>query len=300
MANYYNEFDPYAAQWLRNLIKAGHIPDGEVDTRSIVDVQPDDLRGFRQAHFFCGIAGWPLALKLANWNQDREIWTGSCPCQPFSVAGKGKGTDDDRHLWPHFHRLISACRPAVVMGEQVSGKAGADWFDGICSDLESQDYSCEALDVPALGVNGPHIRQRIYWFAKNLGHADNAGSQGYQQPRDMGLQRDTQSVRPTGTTGLSDSSECGDMANANGVSGVWGEYEPERRQKGRVTAGWSRPWDNAEWVKGIDGKARRVGSGVRLLAHGVPNRVGRLRAYGNAIVPPLAAEIIKAFMDTEQ
>jgi DNA (cytosine-5)-methyltransferase 1 len=90
------------------------------------------------------------------------------------------------------------------------------------------------------------------------------------------------------------------MANANGVSGVWGEYEPERRQEGRVTAGWSRPWDNAEWVKGIDGKARRVGSGVRLLAHGIPSRMGRLRAYGNAIVPPLAAEIIKAFMDTEQ
>ena len=123
MTAYYNEIDPYAAEWLRNLIKAGHVADGEVDTRSIVDVQPDELREFTQCHFFAGIAGWSHALRLAGWEDERQIWTGSCPCQPFSVAGQGKGVNDERHLWPHFFRLIRGCRPTVVMGEQVAGNA---------------------------------------------------------------------------------------------------------------------------------------------------------------------------------
>ena len=88
--HYYNENDPYAAQWLRNLMAAGHIPEGCVDTRSILDVQPEDLAVFTQCHFFAGIGGWPLALRLAGWPVDKPVWTGSCPCQPFSVAGKRK------------------------------------------------------------------------------------------------------------------------------------------------------------------------------------------------------------------
>ena len=175
MAAYYNEIDLYAAQWLRNLIKAGHIAKGEVDTRSIVDVEPDDLRGFSQCHFFAGIAGWSHALRLAGWEDEREIWTGSCPCQPFSVAGKGKGESDHRHLWPHFFRLISSCRPKVVMGEQVAGAAGYGWLDGVRLDLEGEDYSCEGVDIPACSVNAPHIRQRLYWVAM-----DNAQGKGLE------------------------------------------------------------------------------------------------------------------------
>lgn len=124
MAAFYNEIDPYAAEWLRNLMKKGLIADGEISTQSIVDLQPADLAGFTQCHFFAGIGGWSHALRLAGWPDNRPIWTGSCPCQPFSVAGKGAGTNDPRHLWPHFHRLIAACRPPVVMGEQVAGAAG--------------------------------------------------------------------------------------------------------------------------------------------------------------------------------
>ena len=89
--NYYNEFDPYAAQWLRNLIDAGHIPKGEVDSRSIKDVSASDLTGFVQCHFFAGLGGWSHALRLAGWPEDRPVWTGSCPCQPFSAAGAGGG-----------------------------------------------------------------------------------------------------------------------------------------------------------------------------------------------------------------
>ena len=118
--NYYNEWDKYAAQWLRNLIATGHIPKGEVDERSIKDVTAGDLRGFTQCHFFAGLGGWSYALRLAGWPEDRECWTGSCPCQPFSVAGKRKGTEDERHLWPEFRRLIAERRPSVVFGEQVA------------------------------------------------------------------------------------------------------------------------------------------------------------------------------------
>ncbi len=84
MTAYYNEFDPAAEAWLRELIKAGEIAPGDVDTRSIEDVRPSDLRGYTQCHFFAGIGGWSLALRMAGWPDDRPVWTGSCPCQPFT------------------------------------------------------------------------------------------------------------------------------------------------------------------------------------------------------------------------
>ena len=121
---YYNELDPYAAQWLRNLIAARHIAPGVVDERSIEEVSADDLKGFTQCHFFAGIGGWALAARLAGWADDEPLWTGSCPCQPFSAAGKRGGTDDERHLWPVFFKLIKECRPSAVAGEQVASKLG--------------------------------------------------------------------------------------------------------------------------------------------------------------------------------
>ena len=127
--NYYNEIDPKAAAWLRELIKHGHIARGVVDERSIVDVRPDELMGYTQCHFFAGIGIWSYALRLSGWPDDRPVWTGSCPCQPFSAAGKGKGFEDERHLWPVWHNLIKECRPPVVFGEQVASKAGLEWFD---------------------------------------------------------------------------------------------------------------------------------------------------------------------------
>jgi len=174
MTAYYNEFDPHAAAWLRELIKAGEIAPGDVDERSIEDVRPDELLGYTQCHFFAGIGGWSLALRMAGWPDDRPVWTGSCPCQPFSTAGKGAGFDDERHLWPSFQWLIQQCRPATVFGEQVASSDTDPWFDLVQADLEQMAYAFGCIPFPAASVGAPHIRDRAYW----VGHS---GSERLQE-----------------------------------------------------------------------------------------------------------------------
>ena len=173
MSAYYNENDDYAATWLENLIKRGLIADGVVDRRSIEDVAPNDVKGFTQCHFFAGIGIWSYALRLSGWPDDRPIWTGSCPCQPFSQASKahgtGKGFDDERHLWPSWEYLISECRPATITGEQVGNQDGLAWLDVVSSDLETQGYAFGAVIATAAGAGAPHIRQRIWFFADACG-----------------------------------------------------------------------------------------------------------------------------------
>ncbi len=165
MSAYYNEIDPKAAAWLRELIKQGHIAPGEVDERSIEDVTPNELMGFTQCHFFAGIGVWSHALRLSGWPDDKPVWTGSCPCQPFSAAGKGKGFDDERHLWPSWYWLIKQCRPNEIFGEQVAGKAGETWLDLVSNDLESISYTFGAAITSACGYGAPHRRNRLYWVA---------------------------------------------------------------------------------------------------------------------------------------
>jgi DNA (cytosine-5)-methyltransferase 1 len=161
---YYNEHDAFAAAWLRELIGAGLLPAGDVDERDVQLVQPADIAGYEQCHFFAGIGGWPYALQLAGWG-DRPVWTGSCPCQPFSSAGKGAGFDDPRHLWPAWFRLIRECRPAVVFGEQVASPPGLRWLDSVSTDLEAEGYAFGACDLAAASVGAPHIRQRLFFVA---------------------------------------------------------------------------------------------------------------------------------------
>ena len=165
MGAYYNEIEPFAAAWLRELIKARLIAPGEVDERSIEEVQPTDIRGFTQCHFFAGIGVWSYALRNAGWPDDLAVWTGSCPCQSFSQSGKGEGFSDKRHLWPSWFRLISECSPDTVFGEQVAGKDGLAWLDVVSADLEGAGYAIGAIDTCAAGLGAPHIRQRLFFVA---------------------------------------------------------------------------------------------------------------------------------------
>ena len=163
--NYYNEWDSFAAAWLKELIKDGLIPDGEVDSRSIADVEPSDLKGFTQCHFFAGIGGWSRALQLAGWSPDRPVWTGSPPCQPFSTAGKQSGKDDLRHLWPVFFNLIRECRPPTIFGEQVASAIRFGWLDDLQRDLEAEDYAAAAVVLSGGSVSAPHKRDRLFFVA---------------------------------------------------------------------------------------------------------------------------------------
>ena len=208
MAAYYNEIDLYAAQWLRNLIAAGHIADGVVDTRSIEDVHPADLQDFTQCHFFAGVGVWSLALRLAGWSDDRPVWTGSCPCQPFSAAGQGAGFADERHLWPAFGHLIAQCKPAIVLGEQVASKDVDVWIDLVHADLEALGYAFGSIPFPSAGVGAPHIRDRNYWVAnaanqrldgRRPGGAGNGRDAARQQPERL---CDADGLGHTSSTGL--------------------------------------------------------------------------------------------------
>jgi len=297
---YYNENDRKAAAWLRELIKAGLIADGDVDERSVEDVQASDLVGFTQCHFFAGIGGWSYALRLAGWPDDRECWTGSCPCQPFSNAGKGYGADDSRHLWPAWFRLIQECSPSIVFGEQVASSDGLAWLDAVCADMEAEGYAIGAVDCCAAGVGAPHRRQRL-WFVADTGHTSwrSHGWGGFGVDRQERIQPEWAEA----TSEPRDSGEDGELADperwaterfrqllAVQTSGVEGSAQERERLR-------TDTWDGCEFVECRDGKSRPVEPGTFPLAHGIPARVGRLRGYGNAIVPQVAAEVIGAYMD---
>jgi site-specific DNA-cytosine methylase len=219
---YYNEIDPVAAQWLRNLIQAGHIAPGDVDERSILDVCPDDLIGYRQCHFFAGVGVWSYALRAAGWPDDREVWTASCPCQPFSVAGVGSGFDDERHLWPFFFHLAEQRSPARIYGEQVASKDANPWLDLVQTDLESVGYAFGAVAFPSAGVGAPHIRDRTYWVANNnnkgLERLDGHGNDGRESGR-LGAQSDGPARASGGPLRLADADGRGWAEGRAGAEG---------------------------------------------------------------------------------
>lgn len=312
MTAYYNEHDPYASQWLRNLIAAGHIAPGDVDERSIEDVRPSDIDGYKQCHFFAGIGGWSRALRLAGWSDDRPVWTGSCPCQPFSAAGKRAGFADERHVWPAWHHLISQRNPQIVFGEQVASKDGYTWLDLVQTDMESAGYAFGPVVLPAAGVGAPHGRHRIFFVAdasgkgleKRIGDGEFQFSTGQPSKREAAIV----------------CSDKGGMAYPKGIgreqfsheppAGIQPEVvrqaEPGHRSGNMVPASCiasasNAPdgfWQAADWLFCRDGKWRHVEPGTFPLAHGVANRMDKLRAYGNAIVPQVAEAFIRAYVES--
>jgi DNA (cytosine-5)-methyltransferase 1 len=368
MAAYYNEHDPYAAQWLRNLIEAGHIAPGIVDERSIEDVTPRDLAGFSQCHFFAGVGVWSLALRRAGWSDDQPVWTGSCPCQPFSAAGKGNGFSDERHLWPAFHHLIEQCRPARVFGEQVASKDADPWLDLVQDDLEAMGYAFGAVAFPAAGIGAPHIRDRTYWMAdaesercreagagggrpsqrfgdgrefSRLGNNNNNNNKGLEG---LGHGHQAESGRDGAIRSVATAGESGGVEHPSGDGREQRRAEPgrgsaaagctlggvadDRRRRREVAdidngssgtpdserqtniigvrgpADWFEAcptnghWRDADWLLCRDGKWRPVEPGTFPLAHGAPARVGRLRAYGNAIVAAQAEAFIRCYLES--
>tara|TARA_R110002012_G_scaffold144730_2_gene302989 strand:+ start:1720 stop:2994 length:1275 start_codon:yes stop_codon:yes gene_type:complete len=409
---YYNEIDPYAAEWLRSLIRSGHIANGIVDERSISDVRPDELQEFTQCHFFAGIGVWSYALRSAGWEDDRPVWTGSCPCQPFSNAGSRKGITDERHLWPHWFHLIEQCRPSTVFGEQVASKDGLGWIDLVQADMEGADYAIGSFDLCSAGFGAPHIRQRL-WFVADTdntrsqgrisgrtdskwqdkhGHLGRNGSTiGMGDPdiddgrnedsavtseREARLEHggasptsrmadtfkfdrrsDKKPKKPkerTGGESFSDNGFDGRMGNSDnggsqgsGKTGVgqgmeqsgsqstrtesdFGmaytassgrQYEPSEKSTGvqskeigdtgrrtelsghgASTNGANETngfWRDTDWLLCRDGKWRPVEPDTFPLAHGATARVGRLRAYGNAITAQVAQGLIESYMEVK-
>jgi len=335
---YYNEWDSQAAAWLRELIGRGLIAPGDVDERSITDVQPEQLKGYTQHHFFAGIGGWSLALRSSGWPDARPVFTGSPPCQPFSTAGRGGGYSDERHLAPQWLRLVKALRPAFVFGEQVAAAVKKDdWLDDLLDALEAEGYATGASVLPACGVGAPHIRQRL-WVVARLGECEQPGLEGHggDGDRRQGRQEPARPVAETGEPDWVADSHCERhhrerllLREAQAgrlpfkvLEGAWsGEFsglaEPEvqRRsreplcangesaqrtpQDGTEGGGPSQTetgWDDPDWLYCRDGKWRPVESGTFPLADGLSARVGRLRGYGNAIVPQVAEEIIREMM----
>ncbi len=270
---YYNEFDPKAAAWLRELIRRGLIAAGDVDERSIKDVTANDLKGYGQVHFFAGIGGWSLALRLAGVPDTEPVWTGSCPCQPFSSAGKRKGKEDARHLWPDMFRLVRERKPAIVFGEQVASAIRFGWLDGVFADLEGEGYACGSAVLGAHSVGAPHIRQRLFWVA-------DAAERGLAECRGTGVARSGGHIDggiETGGLRDADSRRCG-QSNITIQPGIAA----------------SNPWSDFIVISFGDGKTRRIEPGLSPLVDGLPGRVGLLRGYGNAIVPQVAAEFVRA------
>ena len=204
-----------------------------------------------------------------------EIITGGFPCQPFSVAGKKQGTNDDRHLWPEMFRIIQEFTPRWIIGENVKNITNIQdgmVFETVCTDLEGEGYEVRAFNIPAAGVGAPHRRERIWIVAHSKSIESNVGKgRQHQEERERQLQ-----IRGKNS----------DDANTNGerLQGHRSEYELRNSEEEEQTS--RNSWWSVEPCVG------RVVNGVR-------GRVYRLKGLGNSIVPKIAEEIGKAIVEAE-
>lgn len=305
MSAFYNENDPKLAAWLRELINHDLIAPGVVDERSIEDIIPGELAGYTQCHFFAGIGVWSYALRQAGWPDDKPVWTGSCPCQPFSTAGKREGVTDERHLWPALFHLIQHAkrRDVPIFGEQVDGADGFAWLDIVQDDMEGLAHTCWPFVLPAAGVGAPHIRHRQFFVAQWMVDAQGERRDGIENSARATGRDCTQNSGDTGGMADSDSRQRGGVSvvrghERNGAHAGWQKSSSISVSCGQVSpAGPTNGfWSDSDWLCCRDGKWRPVRSGSQPLVDGAPARVVRLRGYGNAINAEVAKEFISAYM----
>ena len=201
-----------------------------------------------------------------------DIITGGFPCQPFSHAGKRKGTDDSRYLWPEMLTTIRILKPSFVVGENVAGLVSMEngkTLDNILSDLENEGYQVESFIIPACGVGAWHRRDRI-WIIGRLNTNCNSGNLEKLRIRGGILGKENIGSEATGFT--------------NGIDGTRDSGQSKSSVGGMVNGLPSE----------LDGYWDRESAGVARVATGIKNRVDRLKGLGNAIVPQVAYQIFKA------
>jgi DNA (cytosine-5)-methyltransferase 1 len=268
--NYYNEWDKPTANWLRELIKRKLLPEGYVDERSITEVTASDLEGFTQCHFFAGIGGWSRALQLCRIPSTVKLWTGSPPCQPFSQAGSQRGKFDERHLAPTFLKLIDQCKPPIVFGEQVAKAVEDGWLDDLHVEFEKQGYAIGTSILSGGIVGAPHKRERLFFGAIRSVVDSNRHEYWSKVFRGNGKAYGTEII---------DWKEIFESWKSMGTgSNVLGSWDSGRPNLCR------------------DGKFRIIEPSIPLLVNGISSGMGRLRGFGNAIIPPLAASFIQDFL----
>lgn len=213
-----------------------------------------------------------------------DLLTGGFPCQPFSIAGKQRGKDDDRDLWPEMFRIIKECKPTWIIGENVAGFIEME-LERSVSDLEGAGYEVQAFVIPACAVKAPHRRDRV-WI---VGYSEHNG------------QLATKKIRVVETPNGNFSEGSDEVSKSTRPARVWKgmatDTLDERREMGIGKTIQGKPRESREPAGGYQGwsdgwpvsKPRTVG-----VDDGIPNRTHRIKGLGNAIVPQVAAEIMHA------
>lgn len=222
-------------------------------------------------------------VRTLNYDGAVDVITGGYPCQPFSTAGKRKGSDDDRHLWPAMFSLIKKYRPAWVIGENVAGHISMG-LDSVLSDLESADYTARTFIIPACALNAPHRRDRCWIVANAQGErerrkAGNISKKNGGQIREMPLKPDG-----AASEALPYCSEIG----------CQGEQQESLQWQSRES--WKPSGSLEGWARGWPISSPRV----YRVADGLPYWVDRNSALGNAVVPQIPEIIGHAILETEK